>query len=92
MKFKRAGFFTTVVILGLIAYACVSLTGMRQKIAAAAETEAELQQKATQMQEENTALQYSIDHADDPEVIAGIARQKLGLVNSDDIIFYDGGQ
>ena len=92
MKFRRAGFFTTLVILGLIVYACVTLAGMRQRIAAAAETEAALREKVTQMQEDNASLQYDIDHADDPDVIAGIARQKLGLVTDNEIIFYDGGQ
>ena len=92
MKFRKAGFFTTLVILGLIIYACVTLASMRQKIAAAAETEAALHEKVTQIQENNASLQYDIDHADDPNVIAGIARQKLGLVTSNEIIFYDGGQ
>ena len=92
MKFRRAGFFTTLVILGLIVYACMTLAGMRQRIAAAAETEAALRERVAQMQEDNALLQYDIDHADEPDVIAGIARQKLGLVTDDEIIFYDGGQ
>ena len=68
------------------------MKSMRQRIAAAAETEAALREKVTQMQEDNASLQYDIDHADDPDVIAGIARQKLGLVTDNEIIFYDGGQ
>jgi len=92
MKLRKTGLFTTLVILGLIVYACVALVSIRQKIAAATETEAALREKVTQMQENNASLQYDIDHADDPDVIAGIARQKLGLVTGNEIIFYDGGQ
>ena len=38
---------------------------------------------------ENAELEYDIEHAGDPEIIAEIARDKLGLVMPDEKIFYD---
>lgn len=91
MKLRRSGIFTSLVILALLVYACVSLWGMRQKLQDAAQLEAELQQKVTELESQNASLQYAIENAEDPEVIAGVARDKLGLVMPDDRIFRDGG-
>lgn len=92
MKLRRAGWLTWVVILGLMAYACISLLNMRSKVAAAGRTEAELREKVTQIQEENAALEYAIENQNDPDTIEDIARSELGLVMPDDILFYDAGE
>ena len=91
MKLRRSGIFTSLVILALLVYAFVSLWGMRQKLQDAAQLEAELQQEVTVLESQNASLQYAIENAEDPEVIAGVARDKLGLVMPDDRIFRDGG-
>ncbi len=91
MKLRRSGIFTSLVILALLIYACVSLWGMRQRLQDAAQLEAELQQEVTALESQNASLQYAIENAEDPEVIAGVARDKLGLVMPDDRIFRDGG-
>ncbi len=92
MKFRRANWLTLIVVAGLIAYACIALLNMRTKVAEATETESELQKQVEQIQEENAALQYAIDHKDDEKTIEDIARDKLGLVLPDEKIFYDSGQ
>lgn len=92
MKLRRSGVLVSLVILALLAYACVSLWGLHQKLQDAARTEAELQQEVTALESQNAALQYAVENADDPEVIAGVARDKLGLVMPEDRIFRDGGQ
>lgn len=89
---RRWGWMTWVVILGLMAYACISLLSMRTKVADAARTESELREEVAQIQEENAALEYAIEHQDDPDTIEDIARSKLGLVMPDEIIFYDAGE
>ena len=89
MKLKRASIFTKIVILALIVYATVMLVNTRQQAARAEADRAALQAQVDAMLRENAELQYDIEHADDPEVIAGIARSKLGLVKPGEKIFYD---
>ena len=92
MKFRRTSWMTALVIVGLIAYACIALMNMRTKVASANETQAELQQRVEEIQEENAALRYAIEHQYDESTIEDIAREKLGLVMPDEKIFYDSGQ
>ena len=92
MKLRRSNWLTLVVIVGLIAYACIALMNMRTKVAEANETEADLRRQVEKIQEENAALEYAIDHQYDDKTIEDIARDKLGLVMPDEKIFYDSGQ
>ena len=89
MKLKRASIFTKIVILALIVYATVMLVNTRQQAARADADRAALQAQVDAMLRENAELQYDIEHANDPEIIAGIARSKLGLVKPGEKIFYD---
>ena len=91
VKLRRASWLTGLVIVGLIVYACIALMNMRTKVAMASETEAELREKAEEIQETNAALQYAIDNRYDDKTIEDIARDKLGLVMPDEVIFYDSG-
>ena len=92
VRFRRASWMTALVIIGVIAYACITLMNMRTKVANANETQAQLQQQVEKIQEENAALQYAIEHKDDLSTIEDIARDKLGLVMPEEKIFYDSGQ
>ena len=89
MKFKRASIFTKIVILALIVYATVLLTDTRSQIREAEAHQAQLQTRVDALLQENAALRYDIDHAGDEEIIAEIARGKLGLVLPGEKIFYD---
>ncbi len=91
MKLGKWNILTGLVILALVVYAAVSLVGLGRRQAEARQREEELRQELAQLQGENAALEYAIDHADDPSVIAGVARDKLGLVLPEDQIFLDGG-
>lgn len=92
MKLGRAGWMTGAVLLGLAIYAFISLVGIRAKMNEATGVESELRERAEQLQEENAALEYAIEHQSDPETIEDIARSELGLVMPDEIIFYDAGE
>ncbi len=92
MKIKSAGWVTGIVIAGLMAYGCITLLNTRAKVTEAAKTETQLQEQIDQVQEENAALQYALDNRDDPSTIEDIARDKLGLVMPDEMIFYDSGE
>ena len=92
MRLRRANWLTLIVIVAVIAYACIALTNMRTKVAEATETEEDLRRQVEQIQEENASLQYAIEHQNDQSTIEDIARDKLGLVMPDEKIFYDSGQ
>ena len=89
MKLKRASIFTKVVILALIVYATVMLVNTRQEVREANADRDRVQAEITAARQENAELEYEIAHAGDPEIIAGIARSKLGLVMPGERIFYD---
>ena len=91
MKLKRTSIFTRIVIAALIVYAAVMLVNIRSRIAAAEADRAALEAEAETLRRENLVLAYDIEHADDPEVIAEIARDKLGLVRPGEKVFYDIG-
>lgn len=91
MKRRGVSLLTFVVIAGLIVYAIFALSNMRAKLNEADKSRSELEQRAAEIQEENADLQYAIDHQEDPDTIEDIAREKLGLVNPDERIYYDSG-
>lgn len=91
MKLKKSSAITKIVILALIIYAVASFISVRSKTAEALQEKTALQQKVTQMSEANAELQYGIDHSTDDQTIEDIAREKLGLVKPDEVIFYDTG-
>lgn len=89
LKAKKASIFTKVVVIALIAYATVSLISLRSQIQNAEARQESLQQQVDAVSAENAAKEYDIANIDDPETIESIARNKLGLVRPDEIIFYD---
>ncbi|MCD7767667.1 MAG: septum formation initiator family protein, partial [Oscillospiraceae bacterium] len=88
MKLKRTGTIMKIVILAIIVYAVVTLVSLRGSIAEAETDQAALQAQVDAALQENAELEYDIEHADDPEVIAGVARSKLGLVLPGEKIYY----
>lgn len=89
MKLKRASVFTKIVILAMIVYASITLIGARERTTVAEADRAALQAQVDALLRENAELEYDIEHAGDPTVIAEIARTKLGLVMPGEKIFYD---
>lgn len=89
MKLKKASLTTKLVIIVLIIYAIVSTISIKNKTAEARQNNIDLKYQVNQVAEANAELQYGIEHSDDPETIEDIAREKLGLVKSGEVIFYD---
>jgi cell division protein FtsL len=89
MKLKRSSILVKIVILALIVYGAVTLTTTRARIATAEADRAALRAQVDTTMQENAALEYDIEHANDPETIADIARTKLGLVLPGEKILYD---
>ena len=92
MKLKRSSMIMKIVILALIVYATISLVTTKGRIAEAEADRVLLQAKVDAALQQNAELQFDLDHAEDPETIAEIARTKLGLVKPGEKIFYDVSQ
>lgn len=89
MRFAKASVATKLLVLVLLVATVIGLLSMRGKLTAA-RVERDLVQAQVQAQiEGNQALSEAITHGDDWEYIANIAREKLGLLEPDEIRFVD---
>ena len=89
VKVKRAGIGTKILIFVLLVAAVTALLSMRSQLTEAQSQRDLLQAQVQAQVEKNGALSDAIDHSDDPEYIANIARGELGLVEPDEIRFVD---
>ena len=78
-------------MFALIIYAGATLITLRGRIEAAREELNDARRRVAEMEISNAELEYEIEHYNEPEVIADIARSNLGLVLPGEIVFYDGG-
>lgn len=79
-KTKKAGLLTKLVILALLIYLATALLDMQSQIR---QTQAERDSLSRQVAEQtqvNADLAEDVANPDDPDRIADIARDKLGLV------------
>ena len=89
MKLKRAGMATKLLVLVLLAAVAIALLSTQAKLNAAQADRNALRRQIQEQQEANAVLQDGIDHSDDPEYLADIARSRLGLVEPGEIEFVD---
>lgn len=85
----KAGFFTKLLILLLLAALSGELYHIRSQMRQAEIEKAKLVAQVAQRQEENAALQESIDSGGSEEEMRKIARKELGMVDPNDKVFYD---
>ena len=89
LKFKRAGTITKFVLLILGVYMAILLLSVRTQIRSA---EADLRALQTQVDEQtaaNASLAADIANRNDPDTVLAIAKERMRLVESWEIIFYD---
>ena len=89
MKSKRAGTITKFVLLILGVYMAILLLSVRTQIRSA---EADLRALQTQVDEQtaaNASLAADIANRNDPDTVLAIAKERMRLVESGEIIFYD---
>ena len=79
MKFVKSSLLVKLVILILVVYATVTLVSLRKQITGS----------IIATKQENNRLQDSIDALGTDEGVEAVARDKLGMVDEGDIIFYD---
>ncbi|MBQ6540279.1 MAG: septum formation initiator family protein [Oscillospiraceae bacterium] len=63
---------------------------VHMQIEAARAEQAALEEQAEAMETENAEMEYALENSGEDDVIAGIARDKLGLTFPDEQIYSDG--
>jgi len=91
MRLKRAGIITKIVIFALVVYASVTLINLRAQIDAARVQQLALKEQVTEKETSTAELQYEIEHSEDEDVIANVARDDLNLVKPGEKVFIDTG-
>ena len=91
MRVTRASLLTKIVILALLIIVAISLLELSGRMDQAQAQKADLERQVAAQIQVNADLQDAIEHSDDPEWIADVAREKLGLVAPGEIIFFNMG-
>ena len=91
MRFKKSSPLTKIILLIILAYSTVTLVSLKTQIADKQEEAEDYEQVISVSQQENQRLNHAIATVNTPEGVAEVARNKLGMVYSDEILFYDMG-
>lgn len=89
MKIKGSGFLSKIVVVCLLVFVAITLLNVRSQIQEAEEELATYQAAVDEQRETNAALQDNIANSDDPDTVLDVAKDKLGLVESGEVIIYD---
>ena len=92
MKLVKSSLLVKLVILILVVYATVTLVSLRKQITEKNEQEAILNSSIAATQQEHNRIQDSIDALGTDAGVEAVARDKLGMVDEGDIVFYDVGE
>ena len=91
MKFKRSSLMTKIIIVLPAIAAAATLVSLQAQLREKQATAAELEQQVAAASQEKRRMEAAIDAVDTDEGVKAIAREKLGMVESGEIIFYDIG-
>lgn len=88
MRFKRAGFLTTTVILILLIYMATSLLDLRRQLQHSQLQRDALSRQVLDQRVANQQLADAIAHSDDPDMLEQVARDK-GFVKQGEVLYID---
>lgn len=91
MRIKKAGLLTKLVVLILLACIATSLLELNSRLQDALAQKEDLSRQVTDQVQINADLTDAIENSDDPERIADVARDRLGLVKPGEIVFVEPG-
>lgn len=91
MRFAKAGLLTKLLILVMLVVVAVSLLELNSRVEQAQAAKDELMQQVAAQTQINADLKDAIEHSDNLDRIADVAREKLGLVSPGEIVFYSLG-
>lgn len=90
MRFGKASIQTKILIAILLVALIVAIIGIIGRVQATKTERDALTDEVQKLTQSNAALSEEIENSDDEDRIAAVARDKLGLVTSGEIIFEDG--
>lgn len=85
---KPVGLLLKILCLILVVYMALTFLHVLRQISDTKNTIETLTQQVNDQTQTNTELSNAIENRDDPSYIEDIAREKLGLVTSNDRVFY----
>ena len=91
MKLPRSKMITRIIVFALIIYAGIILIDLRGRIETTREDMDDVRRTVAEQELINAELEYEIENYNEPDVIAGIARSRLGFVLPGEIVFFDSG-
>ena len=91
MRFRKSSLMLKLIILIVAVYSTVTLVSLQSQISEKKAEAADLTLAIGSTELENQRLEDEIANVDTEEGITEIARNKLGLVNEGEIVFYDVG-
>lgn len=89
MKFVRSSLLVKLVLLIVVVYATVTLVSLRSQVAQKNAEAAQLTGSITAQEQENERLQDALDSLDTDAGVEAVAREKLGMVSDNEIVFRD---
>lgn len=91
MQFKRSSWLTKILLLVLVAYATVTLVSLQSQVTQKNAEAAQLEEDIAAAKQENLRLEQTINSLETDEGVEAVARQKLGWVSENEIVFIDMG-
>ena len=89
MKFKQSGFLSKVVVLILLVFVAITLLNVRGEVRDAQQQLEVYQAAVDEQQQVNAALEENIANSSDPDTVLDVAKDKMGLLEPGEVIFYD---
>lgn len=89
MKTTKASLITKIVLFILIVYLAITLLNLRSRIQSATEHYNDIQSQVVVQSAKNAVVEEHIRNSDDRETVLEIAKEKLGLVEEGEVVFYD---
>lgn len=91
MQFKRSSWLTKILLVVLVAYATVTLVSLQSQVMQKNAEAAQLEESIAAAKQENLRLEQTINSLETDEGVESVARQKLGWVSENEIVFIDMG-
>lgn len=89
MRLKKASFGTKLLLLVAAIYAIVTLVKLQDRITAANARVSALEEQVLYAEQEQSLMEESLRDLGSDKSIKKIARTRLGMVESGEIVFYD---
>ena len=89
MKFKQSSFLSKVVVLILLVFVAITLLNVRGEVKDAQQQLEVYQAAVDEQQQVNAALEENIANSSDPDTVLDVAKDKMGLLEPGEVIFYE---